>query len=202
MHALLLQDLGATQEAREAWAALARERPDLPELAGLAASACILASSRSAAVMAARSRGRRGRPRRAPHRQQPVRHGAAAQRRQRRERPRARLKELGFKVIVRENATRRDMYDAIREFGRARGREHRVLLLRGPRDAVQGPQLPHPDRHRHGLRGGRDLLRVELQQVFDRIEKARTRYNFLVLDAAATIRSPRASRCRAPASRR
>jgi len=35
MHALLLQELGATQEAREAWAALARERPDLPELAGL-----------------------------------------------------------------------------------------------------------------------------------------------------------------------
>src|SRR5688572_20722026 len=27
------------------------------------------------------------------------------------------LKDLGFKVIVRENATRRDMYDAIREFG-------------------------------------------------------------------------------------
>lgn len=36
VHAFLLQDLGATQEAREAWAALARERPDLPELAGLA----------------------------------------------------------------------------------------------------------------------------------------------------------------------
>lgn len=34
--ALLLQDLGAQQEAREAWAALARERPDLPELAALA----------------------------------------------------------------------------------------------------------------------------------------------------------------------
>ena len=36
VHALLLQDVGATQEAREAWAALARERPDLPELAVLA----------------------------------------------------------------------------------------------------------------------------------------------------------------------
>jgi hypothetical protein len=35
MHAFLLHDLGATQEAREAWAALARERPDLPELAAL-----------------------------------------------------------------------------------------------------------------------------------------------------------------------
>jgi hypothetical protein len=32
MHAFLLQDLGATQDAREAWASLARERPDLPEL--------------------------------------------------------------------------------------------------------------------------------------------------------------------------
>lgn len=36
MHAFLLQDIGATQEAREAWTALVRERPDLPELAILA----------------------------------------------------------------------------------------------------------------------------------------------------------------------
>ena len=36
LHAFLLQDLGATQDAREAWAVLARERPDLPELAALA----------------------------------------------------------------------------------------------------------------------------------------------------------------------
>ena len=36
MHAFLLQDIGAAQDAREAWAALARERPDLPELAALA----------------------------------------------------------------------------------------------------------------------------------------------------------------------
>ena len=36
MHALLLQELGAAQDARAAWAALARERPDLPELAALA----------------------------------------------------------------------------------------------------------------------------------------------------------------------
>ncbi len=36
LHAFVLQDLGAAQDAREAWAALARERPDLPELAVLA----------------------------------------------------------------------------------------------------------------------------------------------------------------------
>jgi len=36
MHAFLLQEIGATQDAREAWAALSRERPDLPELAALA----------------------------------------------------------------------------------------------------------------------------------------------------------------------
>jgi len=34
-HALLLQELGAVHEAREAWAQLARERPDLQELAAL-----------------------------------------------------------------------------------------------------------------------------------------------------------------------
>ena len=35
MHAFILQDIGATQDARDAWAALARERPDIPELAVL-----------------------------------------------------------------------------------------------------------------------------------------------------------------------
>lgn len=35
LHAVLLQELGAQQDAREAWAALGRERPDLPELAAL-----------------------------------------------------------------------------------------------------------------------------------------------------------------------
>ena len=34
--ALVLQDLGAAQDAREVWAQLAAERPDIPELAGLA----------------------------------------------------------------------------------------------------------------------------------------------------------------------
>ena len=36
LHAFLLQGVGASQDAREAWAALARERPDLPEAAALA----------------------------------------------------------------------------------------------------------------------------------------------------------------------
>lgn len=36
LHAVLLQGLGAQQDAHEAWVTLARERPDLPELAALA----------------------------------------------------------------------------------------------------------------------------------------------------------------------
>jgi hypothetical protein len=36
VRALLLQEIGAQQEARQAWAQLARERPDMPELAALA----------------------------------------------------------------------------------------------------------------------------------------------------------------------
>jgi hypothetical protein len=36
LHAFLLQDIGAAHDAREAWIGLARERPDLPELAALA----------------------------------------------------------------------------------------------------------------------------------------------------------------------
>jgi hypothetical protein len=36
VHALLLQELGADHEAREAWGDLSRERPDMPELPALA----------------------------------------------------------------------------------------------------------------------------------------------------------------------
>jgi hypothetical protein len=36
LYALLLQEIGAVQEAQEAWAKLAQERTDLPELASLA----------------------------------------------------------------------------------------------------------------------------------------------------------------------
>ena len=36
VHAVVLQDLGAAQDAKQAWAALAAERPDLSELAALA----------------------------------------------------------------------------------------------------------------------------------------------------------------------
>jgi hypothetical protein len=36
LHAFVLQDVGATDDARQVWAELARERPDLPELAILA----------------------------------------------------------------------------------------------------------------------------------------------------------------------
>jgi hypothetical protein len=36
LHAFVLQEVGARQDARRAWAELARERPDLPELAVLA----------------------------------------------------------------------------------------------------------------------------------------------------------------------
>ena len=36
LYALLLQEMGANQEAHEAWGKLAKERSDLPELAGLA----------------------------------------------------------------------------------------------------------------------------------------------------------------------
>ncbi len=39
MHAFLLQEQGAEQDAREAWSQLAGERPDLPELAALARGA-------------------------------------------------------------------------------------------------------------------------------------------------------------------
>ena len=94
------------------------------------------------------------------------------------------LKELGFKVIVRENATRKDMYDAIREFGQA---------LEGARTALffyAGHAMQFRDRNFlipiDAVMGTEDdvtFFSVEISQVLDRIDRARTRHNFVILDA-------------------
>jgi hypothetical protein len=94
------------------------------------------------------------------------------------------LKELGFRVIVRENATRKDMIDAIREFGTAlEGANAAVFFYAGhgmqfkernyliPVDAVMASE------------DDITLFSIEVNLVFDRMERAKTRHNFIILDA-------------------
>ncbi len=94
------------------------------------------------------------------------------------------LKELGFKVILRENATRKDMIEGIREFG---------LALEGANTALffyAGHAMQFKDRNylipidaAMGSEEDVTFYSVEIGQVFDRMDRARTRFNFLVLDA-------------------
>ena len=94
------------------------------------------------------------------------------------------LKELGFKVIVRENASRKDMIDAIREFGAALdGASAAFFFYAGHAMQFKDRNYLVPIDIAMGSEEDVTFFAVELQQVFDRMEKARTRYNFLVLDA-------------------
>jgi hypothetical protein len=96
----------------------------------------------------------------------------------------AALKELGFKVIVKENATRNDMIVGLREFGAAlEGASAALFFYAGhgmqfkernyliPIDAVMASE------------DDITLFSFEVNQVFDRMERAKTRHNFIILDA-------------------
>jgi len=94
------------------------------------------------------------------------------------------LKELGFKVIVRENASRKDMIDAIREFGQAIDGANAALFF------YAGHAMQFKDRNylipidaAMGSEEDVTFFSVEIGQIFDRMERARTRFNFIILDA-------------------
>lgn len=96
----------------------------------------------------------------------------------------AALKELGFKVIVRENATRKDMTDALREFGAALEGASTALFF------YAGHGMQFKDRNYlipiDAVMASEDditLFSIEVNLVFDRMERAKTRFNFIILDA-------------------
>jgi uncharacterized caspase-like protein len=94
------------------------------------------------------------------------------------------LKELGFKVIVRENATRKDMIDGIREFGTAlEGANTAFFFYAGHAMQFKDRNYLIPIDIAMGSEEDVTFFALDLGQVFDRMEKARTRFNFLVLDA-------------------
>ena len=94
------------------------------------------------------------------------------------------LKELGFKVIVRENASRKDMIEAIREFGQALdGAEAALFFFAGHAMQFKDRNYLIPIAAAMGSEEDVTFFSVDVSQVFDRMEKARTRFNFLILDA-------------------
>jgi len=94
------------------------------------------------------------------------------------------LRNLGFRTIVRENATRRDLIEALREFGQAIDQAEAAVFF------YAGHALQFKDRNYlvpvdTEMRSEEDiaLFSVEIQQVFDRMDRARTRTNVIILDA-------------------
>jgi len=94
------------------------------------------------------------------------------------------LKELGFTVIVRENASRQEMIAAIREFGtKLDGAEAALFFYAG--HAMQFKDRNYLIPTDADMKSEDDVTfsSVEVSQIFDRMERAKTRFNFIVLDA-------------------
>jgi len=94
------------------------------------------------------------------------------------------LKDLGFQVIVRQNASRKEMIDAIREFGNAIDGANTALFF------YAGHAMQFKDRNylipidaAMGSEEDVTFFSVELGQIFDRMDRARTKFNFIILDA-------------------
>jgi hypothetical protein len=96
----------------------------------------------------------------------------------------AALRELGFKTIVKENTSRAEMIGALQEFGKALDGADAALFF------YAGHAMQFKDRNYlvpiDAVMGSEDdvtFFSVEVSQVFDRMERARTRFNFVILDA-------------------
>ncbi len=94
------------------------------------------------------------------------------------------LKESGFRVIVRENATRKEMIDGLREFGTAlEGASTALFFYAGHAMQFKERNYLIPIDAAMGSEEDITFFSVEVNQVFDRMDRARTRFNFIVLDA-------------------
>jgi len=96
----------------------------------------------------------------------------------------AALREMGFKTIVKENTSRAQMIAALQEFGKALDGAEAALFF------YAGHAMQFKDRNYlipiDAVMGSEDdvtFFSVEVSQVFDRMERARTRFNFVILDA-------------------
>ena len=94
------------------------------------------------------------------------------------------LKELGFHVIVKENASRREMIEAIREFDKAlEGASAALFFYAGHAMQFKERNYLIPIDAAMGSEEDITFFSVEVAQIFDRMDRARTRFNFIILDA-------------------
>lgn len=94
------------------------------------------------------------------------------------------LRELGFTTIIKENTSRAEMIAALQEFGKSLDGAEAALFF------YAGHAMQFKDRNYlipiDAVMGSEDdvtFFSVEVGQVFDRMERARTRFNFVILDA-------------------
>jgi hypothetical protein len=96
----------------------------------------------------------------------------------------AALRELGFRTIVRENTSRAEMIAALQEFGKAlEGAEAALFFYAGHAMQFKDRNYLIPIDAVMASEDDVTFFSVEVSQVFDRMERARTRFNFVILDA-------------------
>jgi uncharacterized caspase-like protein len=94
------------------------------------------------------------------------------------------LKEVGFTTILRENVTRQEMIAAIREFGtKLDGAESALFFYAGHAMQFKDRNYLIPTDAEMKSEDDVTFSSVEVSQIFDRMERAKTRFNFIVLDA-------------------
>ena len=94
------------------------------------------------------------------------------------------LRELGFKTIVKENTSRLEMIAALQEFGKAlEGAEAALFFYAGHAMQFKDRNYLIPIDAVMASEDDVTFFSVEVGQVFDRMVRARTRFNFVILDA-------------------
>ena len=94
------------------------------------------------------------------------------------------LKEMGFKVILKEDTTRPVMVEALKEFGAAlEGASTAVFFYAGHGMQFKDQNYLIPIDAAMGSEEDVTLFALNMQQVFDRMERAKTKTNILILDA-------------------
>lgn len=96
----------------------------------------------------------------------------------------ASLRELGFEVIVRENANLQQMDDAVREFGRRLERAHAGLFyFAGHGMQIKGRNFLIPVEAKFEHEDEVAYRSLDAGQVLDKMDSAKTQVNLMILDA-------------------
>lgn len=96
----------------------------------------------------------------------------------------AALREMGFTTIVKENTTRAQMIGALQDFAKAlEGAEAALFFYAGHAMQFRDRNYLIPIDAVMGSEDDVTFFSVEVAQVFDRMERARTRFNFVILDS-------------------